>query len=61
MQRHNNEDSWSNKSLMEYIPAGKDVRTEDEGTPSLGSVIRQRLMEIVTDREYWCVCVTREQ
>jgi hypothetical protein len=44
---------------MEYSAAAKDVSSEDEETPSLGSVIRQRLLEFVTDREYWCVCVTQ--
>jgi hypothetical protein len=34
---------------MGYLPAGKDVSTEDEESPSVGTVIRQRLLDIVTE------------
>jgi hypothetical protein len=41
--------SWSNESVFGYFPAGKDLSTEDEESPSVRSVTRQRLMESVTD------------
>jgi hypothetical protein len=34
---------------MSQLQAGKDVSMEEEETPSVGSVTRQRLVETVTD------------
>jgi hypothetical protein len=42
--------------LWGYLPDGNDVSTEDEESPSVGSVTRQRLVEIVSDWEHKCVC-----
>jgi hypothetical protein len=36
-------------SIVGYLPAGKDVSTEDEESPLVGSITWQRLVETVTD------------
>jgi hypothetical protein len=47
--------SWSKESGVRYLPAGKDVSTEDEESPLVGSVTRLRLVETVRDRTLVCV------
>jgi hypothetical protein len=40
---------WSYESALGYLPAGTDMSTIDEESQSVGSVIRQRLLETITD------------
>jgi hypothetical protein len=39
------QDSWSNESVVEHLPAGNDVGTEVEGSPLLRSAAGKRLVK----------------
>jgi hypothetical protein len=43
------EDNWRYSSVAEYSPDINGVSMKAEDSPSVGSVTRQRLLEIVVD------------